>query len=69
VERHLTAPYSQQQNGVVERRNQTMMGMAYCLLKSKALPGYFWGEGVAIAVHILNRSSTHAITGKTPYEA
>jgi transposase InsO family protein len=28
VGRHLTAPFSPQQNGVVERRNQTIMGMA-----------------------------------------
>ena len=28
VERHHTAPYSPQQNGVVERRNQTVVGMA-----------------------------------------
>jgi transposase InsO family protein len=27
VQRHLTAPYSPQQNGVVERRNQTVVGM------------------------------------------
>src|SRR5664279_909146 len=31
VERHLTAPYSPQQNGVVERRNQTMVGMDHSL--------------------------------------
>jgi hypothetical protein len=28
VVRHLTAPYSPQQNGVVEHRNQTIVGMA-----------------------------------------
>jgi transposase InsO family protein len=28
VERHLTAPYSPQQNGVMERRNQMVVGMA-----------------------------------------
>ena len=28
VGRHHTAPYSPQQNGVVERRNQTVVGMA-----------------------------------------
>ncbi|KAK1629597.1 hypothetical protein QYE76_003912 [Lolium multiflorum] len=28
VQRHLTAPYSPQQNGVVERRNQTVVHMA-----------------------------------------
>jgi transposase InsO family protein len=38
VERHLTAPYSPQQNGVVERRNQTVVGMARSMLKAKRMP-------------------------------
>jgi transposase InsO family protein len=54
VERHLTALYSLQQNGVVERRNQTVVAMARCLLKTKVLQGYFWGEAIAIVVHTLN---------------
>ncbi|KAG6518802.1 hypothetical protein ZIOFF_022283 [Zingiber officinale] len=33
IERHLTAPYTPQQNGVVERCNHTMMAMARSLLK------------------------------------
>ena len=69
MERHLTAPYSPQQNGVVERRNQTIVGMARSLLKAKMLPGEFWGEAVSTAVFILNRSATKALDGVTPYEA
>jgi transposase InsO family protein len=44
VVRHLTAPYSSQQNGVVERRNQTIVGMARSMLKSKKMPAAFWGR-------------------------
>jgi transposase InsO family protein len=33
IQRHYSAPYSPQQNGVVERRNQTVVGMAQALLK------------------------------------
>ena len=33
VQRHYSAPYSPQQNDVVERRNQTVVGMARDLLK------------------------------------
>jgi transposase InsO family protein len=50
VERHLTAPYSPQQNGFVERRNQTIVGMARSLLKAKKVPGEFWGEAVSMVV-------------------
>lgn len=69
VERHLTAPYSPQQNGVVERRNQSILSMARCMLKTKGLPGYFWGEAVSTAVFILNQAPTRALDGKTPHEA
>jgi transposase InsO family protein len=33
VQRHYSAPYNPQQNDVVERRNQTVVGMARALLK------------------------------------
>ncbi|RLN39601.1 hypothetical protein C2845_PM01G10330 [Panicum miliaceum] len=69
VQRQLTPPYSPQQNGVVERRNQTVVGTARSMLKAKGLPGTFWGEAVTTAVFILNRSPTRSLDGKTPYEA
>jgi transposase InsO family protein len=68
VRRELTASYTPQQNGVVERRNQTVVGTARSMLKDKALPGMFWGEAVTTAMYLLNRSSCKAIGGKTPYE-
>jgi hypothetical protein len=43
--------------------------MARCMLKTKGLPGYFWGEAVSTAVFILNRAPTRALDGQTPYEA
>ena len=69
VERHLTAPYSPQQNGVVERRNQTIVGMTRCMLKAKGMPAAFWGEAVSTTVFILNRASTKALNGRTSFEA
>jgi transposase InsO family protein len=39
----LTAPYMPQQNGVVERCNQTMVGTTRSMLKVKELPEIFWG--------------------------
>uniref|UniRef100_A0ACD5UHC9 Uncharacterized protein n=1 Tax=Avena sativa TaxID=4498 RepID=A0ACD5UHC9_AVESA len=69
TQRHYSAPYSPQQNGVVERRNQTVVGMAQALLKQRGMPAVFWGEAVLTAVYILNRSPTKALDSKTPYEA
>jgi transposase InsO family protein len=68
LRRELTALYSPQQNGVVERRNQSVVGTARSMLKAKGLPGMFWGEAVNTAVYLLNRSSSKRIGGKTPYE-
>uniref|UniRef100_A0ACD5ZX98 Uncharacterized protein n=1 Tax=Avena sativa TaxID=4498 RepID=A0ACD5ZX98_AVESA len=69
VQRHLTAPYTPQQNGIVERRNQTVLGMARSMLKAKRVPNIFWGEAVLTAVFILNRCFTRSVDGMTPYEA
>jgi hypothetical protein len=69
VQRHYSAPSSPQQNGVVERRNQTVVGMARALLKQRGMPTVFWGEAMVMAIYILNRSPTKALNGRTPYEA
>jgi hypothetical protein len=54
---------------MVERRNQTMVGMARSMMKAKGMPARFWGEAVTTAVFILNRASIKALTGKTLFEA
>jgi transposase InsO family protein len=69
VQRHYSAPYSPQQNDVVERRNQTVVGMARSLLKQRGMSAVFWGEVVVTAVYILNRLPTKALNSRTPYEA
>ena len=69
IKRQLTTAHTPQQNGVVERRNRTVMEMARCMALGKGLPKSFWAEAVNTAVYILNRSFTKALTGKTPLEA
>lgn len=59
VVHHHTAPYSPQQNGVVQRRNQTVVGMARSMMKAKKMPA---------EVFILNRAPTKALKGRTAYE-
>jgi hypothetical protein len=53
----------------MERRNQTVVGMAHSMLKAKRMPLRFWGEAVSTAVYVLNRSYTRAVDGQTPFEA
>jgi hypothetical protein len=64
-----SAPYSPQQNSVVERRNQTVVGMARTLLKQRGMSAVFWEEAMVTTVYILNRSPTKALNGRTLYEA
>jgi transposase InsO family protein len=68
VRRELTVPYSPPQNGVVERRNQTVMSTARSMLKAKELPGIFWGEAVTTTVYLLNRAPSKGVGGKIPYQ-
>ena len=69
IEHQLTAPYTPQQNGVVERKNRTLMEMARSLLCDKGLPKKFWAEAVNTVVFLLNRLPTKALQKKTPFEA
>jgi transposase InsO family protein len=41
IKHYTTTPYSPQQNGVVERINQTVVEMASCMLKSMQVPSFF----------------------------
>ena len=68
IHRQHTAPYSPQQNGIIERKNVTVVATARSMLKAKGLPGYFWGEAVATAVYLLNWCSTKNVEGMTPFE-
>ena len=38
IKKQLTTPYTPQHNGVVERKNRTIMGLARSMLKNKNLP-------------------------------
>lgn len=69
INRHLTAPYSPQQNGVVERRNRTLLEMTRSIMKHMNLPNYLWGEAVRHSTYLINRVGTRALAYQTPYEA
>jgi hypothetical protein len=63
------ASHRSKQNGVVERRNQTVVRTARCMLKAMGVPARFWSEAVTTAVSVLNRAYTKSVQGKTPFEA
>ncbi|GJU06093.1 retrovirus-related pol polyprotein from transposon TNT 1-94 [Tanacetum coccineum] len=57
-----------QQNGVVERRNRTLVEAARTMLIFSRLPEFLWAEAVATACFTQNRSIIHTRYNKTPYE-
>ncbi|GJR86378.1 retrovirus-related pol polyprotein from transposon TNT 1-94 [Tanacetum coccineum] len=59
---------SPQQNGVVERRNCTLIEVARTMLIYAKAPLFLWAEAVAIACYTQNRSIICLRHGKTPYE-
>ncbi|GKF03632.1 putative ribonuclease H-like domain-containing protein, partial [Tanacetum coccineum] len=59
---------SPQQNGVVERRNHTLIKAARTMLIYAKAPLFLWAEAVATACYAQNRSMIRRRNGKTPYE-
>ncbi|GJT97104.1 retrovirus-related pol polyprotein from transposon TNT 1-94 [Tanacetum coccineum] len=63
-----TVPRTPQQNGVLERRNRTLIEVARTMLIFSKAPLFLWAEAVATACYTQNRSLIHTLHDKTPYE-
>ncbi|GKE51184.1 retrovirus-related pol polyprotein from transposon TNT 1-94, partial [Tanacetum coccineum] len=57
-----------QQNGVVERRNRTLVKAARTMLTFANLPLFLWAEAITTACFTQNRLIIHKRFDKTPYE-
>ena len=68
ISHEFSAMYMPQQNGVVERKNQTLIEMATMMLDEYKTPKHFWAEAVETACHATNRLYLHKLLGKTAYE-
>nr|GEW52546.1 hypothetical protein [Tanacetum cinerariifolium] len=55
------------QNGIVERRNRTLVEAARIMLKAAKVPLFFWAEAIAITCFTQNRSLVIPRHEKTPY--
>ena len=62
------ATYTHQQNGVVERKNRTLIEMARMMLDEYKTPKNFWVEAVETTFHATNRLYLHKLLGKTAYK-
>jgi hypothetical protein len=68
IKHEFSAPYTPQQNGVVERKNKTLIDMARTMLGEFKTPERFWSEAVNTACHTINRVYLHRLLKKTSYE-
>ncbi|GJU13710.1 retrovirus-related pol polyprotein from transposon TNT 1-94 [Tanacetum coccineum] len=57
-----------QQNGVVERRNRTLVEAARTMLIFSRAPLFLWAEAIATVCYTQNRSIIHRRFNKIPYE-
>ncbi|GKC10066.1 putative ribonuclease H-like domain-containing protein [Tanacetum coccineum] len=67
IEHQTSTPRTPEQNGVVERRNRTLVEAARTMLSASKLPLSFWAEAVATACYTQNRSIIISTQGKTAY--
>ena len=67
IKQEFSAPGTPQQNGVVERKNRTLIEAARTMLDEAKLPTYFWAEAVQTACFTQNATLINK-HGKTPYE-
>nr|GFC30998.1 retrovirus-related Pol polyprotein from transposon TNT 1-94 [Tanacetum cinerariifolium] len=56
-----------EQNGIVERRNHTLVEAARTMLSAAKVPLFFWAEAIATACFTQNRSLVIPHHEKTPY--
>jgi hypothetical protein len=68
IKHEFSSPYMPQQNGVVERKNRTLLDMAMTMLDEYKTSDRFWAEAVNTACYAINRLYLHRILKKTSYE-
>jgi transposase InsO family protein len=68
IKNEFSAPYTPQQNGMVERKNRMLIDMSRTMLGEFKTPEWFWSEAVNTARHAINRVYLHRLLKKTSYE-
>jgi transposase InsO family protein len=68
IKHEFSSPYTPQQNGVVERKNRTLLDMARTMLDEYKTPDRFWAKAINTACYSINRLYLHRILKKTSYE-
>nr|GFB29175.1 hypothetical protein [Tanacetum cinerariifolium] len=67
IEHQTSAARTPEQNGVVKRRNRTLVKAARTMLSASKLPLFFWAEAIATTCYIQNQSIIILTHYKTEY--
>lgn len=62
-----STPYNPQQNGIVERKHQHILGTARALYFQSGVGIAYWGECVKIVVHLINRMPSKILNEKSSF--
>nr|GEY40090.1 hypothetical protein [Tanacetum cinerariifolium] len=68
ITQQFSAARTPQQNGVVKKRNQTLVEAARTMLTFANLPSFLWAEAIATTCITQNHSIIYKCFDKTPYE-
>ena len=68
MKHEFSSKYTPEQNGLVERKNRTLIDIARSMLSEYNISDSFWAEAINTACHASNMLYCHRIFNKTPYE-
>jgi transposase InsO family protein len=68
IRHNFSAKYTSQSNGLVERKNRTLVDMARSMLSEYNVSQSFRAEAINTAFYYINRLYCHPLKEKTPYE-
>jgi transposase InsO family protein len=68
IKHEVYATYTPQRNGVVERKNRTLITLARTIIDEYNTPERLWAKAVNTACYASNRLFPHQLLEKTPYE-
>ncbi len=68
IRHQVTARETSASNGIVERKNRTVIEATRAMMTTAGLPRTFWGEALTAAVYVQNRLPTKALGNMSPVE-
>ena len=66
IQREFIVPYTPQQNGVAERKNMAIIGVARAMIHDQGLPLFLWAEACNTTAYLHNRSPHRSLGNLTP---